>query len=126
MSQLFICLSTHACGAAKFFISILIWIDFLINFWRPLWEAVCDILGAKGLQNGRLFGIMFGVISGTLDFQFFVTLIMKTCTFPRSEGTPKSRKCCCFLEVAFGGPFGCGFCSLVGSLGGAFWLQQTV
>ena len=37
-------------------------IRFLIDFWRPFWEAVCVILGAKWLQNGRHLGVNFGVI----------------------------------------------------------------
>ena len=74
---------------------------FLIDFWRPLLEAVCSILGAKWLPHGRHLGVILGVIFWDRGFSDFDHPYNEKSTFLRSEGTPKLIKIFCF----FGGCF---------------------
>ena len=51
---------------------------FVITFRRSLWEAFCVILGATEIQNERLSGPNFGIVSATRQFLILNSLITKT------------------------------------------------
>ena len=74
------------------FISELFGTRVLIDFRRTLWEAVCVILDATWLQNGRHLGVILGAISCDPGFPIFDYPYNEKHTFLRFDGTLKSIK----------------------------------